>query len=388
MSRADEQSHHDFCVVEQEPPLQLARWVRLAPPGGFGAGRRALGIALFCWLPIALWALYTGNLQWGTRGETLLQHYAVHVRCLVFIPLLILAEPLFYKMTRLHGNSLAVAINLDQSDVYRELIARMRRLRGSGWPWLVMLVLAVGFALTPGLEAGADSTAWARDGGRLGFGGIWFLWVVRPLSSLLLLGWVWRLLLTTIWLVGVARLQPQLVPGHADRVGGIGFLEDLPLAFSLVTLAVSTQISARLAHEILTHGALLQSYQVPLIGFAMVWSLLLLAPLMAFVPALVVMRRRALLQYSALVGRQGRLAHRRWIQGEQVADDPVLDAPEIGPIADAATLYDIVRRTKPMPFGLRSLAGILLPLAVPMLALWALQMPLRDIGMYLLKILA
>jgi hypothetical protein len=186
----------------------------------------------------------------------------------------------------------------------------------------------------------------------------------------------------------VARLQPQLVPGHADRVGGIGFLEDLPLAFSLVTLAVSTQISARLAHEILTQGALLQSYQVPLIGFAMVWSLLLLAPLMAFVPALVVMRRRALLQYSALVGRQGRLAHRRWIQGEQVADDPVLDAPEIGPIADAATLYDIVRRTKPMPFGLRSLAGILLPLAVPMLALWALQMPLRDIGMYLLKILA
>lgn len=388
VEQPQQESPHDFSVMEQEPPLQLARWLHFAPPGGFGAGRRALGLALFCWVPIAVWAVYTGNVTWGPRGESVLQHYSVHVRCLVFIPLLILAEPLFYRMTRMFGRSLAIATNLD-ADSFSAVLGRMCRLRNSGWPWLLLLVITLLVSFMPGIDAGDDAISWARErDGQLGFGGMWFLWVVRPLSTLLLLGWLWRLALMTVWLVRVARLRPELVPAHPDRAAGIGFLEDLPISFSLVTFAVSVQIAARLAHEMLQHGATLQSYQLPLTAFAVFWSLLMLAPLLAFVPTLLVMRRRALLEYSALVGRQGRLTHRRWIKGEAVGDDPVLGAPEIGPIADAATMYDIVRRIKPMPFGLRALLGILIPLAVPVLVLWTLQMPLREIGLYVLKVLA
>jgi hypothetical protein len=186
----------------------------------------------------------------------------------------------------------------------------------------------------------------------------------------------------------MANLELELVPTHPDRTGGIGFLEELPVAFSLVTFAISLQIGARLAHEVLQHGAKIQSFQFLLIGFAVTWSLLLLAPLLVFIPQLVRHRRQALLQYSSLVGRQGRLVQRRWIEGEDVGQQDLLNAPEIGPIVDAGGMYDAVRRMRPMPIGLRSSLGLLLPMIIPLLALYALQAPLRELGMYLLKMLA
>jgi hypothetical protein len=41
-----------------------------------------------------------------------------------------------------------------------------------------------------------------------------------------------------------------------------------------------------------------------------------------------------------------------------------------------------------VPLSLRSFLGILLPMIVPLLALYALQAPLRELGMYILKMLA
>jgi hypothetical protein len=114
---------------------------------------------------------------------------------------------------------------------------------------------------------------------------------------------------------------------------------------------------------------------------------LLLLPLLAFAPALARTRKRAVLAYSALVGRQGALVHQRWIEGRNVPAEPILDAPEIGPVADAAAMYEAVLKMRVVPIGKVSIAGILLPLAVPLLVVAALQIPLKDLLLKLAKAL-
>src|SRR5215510_6732601 len=81
-----------FSPVDDEPPLRWQRAVHLAPDRGLGIVRRAVFFALFTWLPIAIWALVRGRFFDATAGEPLLQHYGVHVRCLVTIPMFILGE--------------------------------------------------------------------------------------------------------------------------------------------------------------------------------------------------------------------------------------------------------------------------------------------------------
>ncbi len=92
----------EFSPIENEPPLRWLRQLHLAPEHGVGAVRRAVFFALLTWLPIALWAFLAGRLLDAGTGEPLLQHYGVHVRCLLAIPLLVLAEAAMHSTAHAH----------------------------------------------------------------------------------------------------------------------------------------------------------------------------------------------------------------------------------------------------------------------------------------------
>lgn len=383
------QTSADFAPIDAEPPLRWLRRARLLPAFGLCAKRRALLLALLTWLPIVAWAALSGRLG-DASAESLLRHYGVHVRCLIVIPLLILAEPMLQSelqsiAARLASTAFAEAPMRARFDA---ACAGVLRVWDASTPWLLAIGMALGWTLVDGLQQHAHAVAWALDGqGALGFGGWWFGYVVRPIFLVLLLGWLWRILLVGWWFWRIGKLDLCLVPTHPDRAGGIAFVEKLPGAFALVALALSAQMGSRWAHEIVHHGASLAAYKQPVIVFAAVWTLLLLLPLFGLAPALGRVRRRSLAAYSALVGRQGRLVHQRWIDGVPVADEPVLDAPEIGPVADAAVLYDAVKNMRHAPIGKATLILIVVPLAVPLLLVAALRIPLKELLLDLLKTL-
>ncbi len=172
---------------------------------------------------------------------------------------------------------------------------------------------------------------------------------MRPVFLALLLAWLWRIVLLSLWMGRVGRIDLALVPTHPDRAGGVALVERLPGAFALVSLALSAML--------------------------------------AFSPALGRTRKKAIRAYSALVGRQGALVHQRWIEGREVAAEPISQAPEIGPVADAASMYEAVVKMRRLPVGKVSLIGILLPLALPLLVVTALQLPLKDLLLELAKAL-
>jgi hypothetical protein len=264
----------------------------------------------------------------------------------------------------------------------------MVRLRDATLPWVLLLGAAIAWSLADDPRAHGDAMAWAVDGsGALGFGGGWFAYVVRPIFLALLLAWLWRIVLLTLWMGRVGRIGLSLVPTHPDRAGGLAIVEKLPGAFALVSIALSAMLASRWAHEILHHGAGIAVYRHAVLVFVAAWTLLLLLPLLALAPALGRARKQAIAAYSALVGRQGALVHRRWIEGREVADEPILDAPEIGPVADAAAMYEAVVRMRHAPIGKASVIGILLPLALPLIVVAALQVPLKDLLLKLAKAL-
>jgi hypothetical protein len=380
----------EFSPIENEPPLRWWRQLNLVPADGLGAGRRALFLALLTWLPIAVWAVLTGRADGVSSSESLLHHYGVHVRCLVVIPLLILAEPMLQRRLK------SIAARLAQTAVADPLMRARFDAASAGvvglWnaspPWILGIGLAIAWSLVDRPHGYDDVLSWALDGrGALGFGGWWFGYVVRPIFLVLVLGWLWRIVLICWWFWRIGKLELSLVPTHPDRAGGIAFVEKLPTAFALVTLAVSAQLASRWAHEILHHAASLDAYRQPVILFAVLWTLLLLMPLFGLLPALNRVRSRSMAEYSELVGKQGRLVHRRWIEGAQVGSEPILDAPEIGPVADAAAMYESVKKMRRVPIGKASLISIAVPLALPLVLAAALQIPLKELLFKLAKAL-
>jgi hypothetical protein len=380
----------EFSPIENEPPLRWLRQLHLAPEQGVGAVRRAVFFALLTWLPIVLWAFLAGRLLDAGTGEPLLQHYGVHVRCLLAIPLLVLAE------AAMHSTAHRITAQFKSSGIvgpgqqvaFAREIRDVRQLRNSSLPWVLVLGVAVSWSVADHPVVHEDAMSWAiGDDGRLGFGGWWFAYVVRPVFLALVMGWLWRMLLVARLFWRLGKIDLSLVPAHPDRTGGMAFVEKLPGAFAMVTFALSAVIASRWAHEVVHHGATLQSFIHPAAGFAILWTLFALLPLLALAPALMAARARAIPAYAALVGEQGRLVHRRWILREPVEDTPLLDAPEIGPVADAAAMYDAVKHMRVVPIGKAAIMKVLVPIALPLIVVAALQIPLKELLLKLVKAL-
>ena len=375
--------------VGNELPLRVLRRLRVVPDDGLGTVRRAVFLALVTWLPIAAWAAVSGQVKGD--AESIFQHYGVHVRCLLAIPLLVLAEKGFDTAIRGIAAMLVASgvVASEQRGAFDAVNARLAAWRDASLPWALVLGAALALTLADRPTVDDDAMAWAAaSDGTMGFGGLWFACVVRPVFLALVFGWLWRMLLVAYWMRGIGRIGLSLVPTHPDRAGGLGFIEKLPGAYAMVTFALSAVIASRWAHEVLHHEVALRAFIQPAAVFAVLWTLLALLPALLLLPAMAGARGRAIPAYANLVGAQGRLVHARWILGKPVGDDALLEAAGIGPVADAATLYDSVTKMKQVPIGKGSVMRVLVPMLLPMLVVAALQIPLKELLIKVAKALA
>jgi hypothetical protein len=380
----------ELSVVRGDLLFRLQRRVGLVPAGGLGLVRRAVFWSLAAWLPIVLWAFYAGRAMPGVAGEPLLAHFGVHARFLVAVPLLILAEgPVHALTTRLLPQFVRSGV-VPPSGVepFRAAIAATARLRDATLPWALMLGMVVAFASTSEVVHRSHEIDWeGTPEGRPGFGALWYLYVARSIYLTLVLAWLWRVVLLAVLFWRIARLDLALVPTHPDRAGGLGFLERVPPLFAPVPLAIGCVVASRWAHDAVYHGLALPSLKAQMIAFVVLSVVLFLLPLAAFAGPLKRAKKQALLDYGALVGRHGRLVHERWIQETPVGDEALLAAPELGPVADTAAVYDAVKAMRTLPVSKAAVVPLAAAAVAPMLAVLALQVPVKDLVLTLVKAL-
>jgi hypothetical protein len=382
----------DLSLVRGDWPYRLQRKVGLIPAQGLGVGRRAIFFTALAWLPIAVWAVLEGRAlpAPGAVTEPLLEHFGVHARLLLGIPLLIIAEALAQKTaTRLLPQFVNAGIVEQKSaPQFRAVLAGIARLRDRAMPWVIIIGFALAWAFTGTVTERAHDLVWAAEPGpasSLGFGGWWYIYVSRPIFLVLLLGWLWRLMLLTLAFRRIARLDLAIVPTHADRTGGLAFVERFTGAFSLVAFVPAAVIAGGWAHDAEFHGLDVHSLYPMMAAGLLVTLVVFLAPYLSFVGPLARAKKQALLDYGALVARHGIAVRRKWIVGGLKNDEPLLSAPEIGPVADTAVLYELVHGMRTIPIGKTGLLAIALPVVIPFVAVLAIQIPLMQLLQQLAK---
>lgn len=380
-------------LIRDDLLFRIQRRVGLIPAEGLGLVRRTVFWSLLAWAPIAIWAWFTGRAVHAEGHEPLLAHFGVHVRFLVAVPLLILAEGLLHSLTtsllpQFVRSGLVPEAVLPR---FRQALAGIARLRDATLPWIAILGLAVATATIPEIANRAHELEWAAETGGaspgLGFGGWWLLYVGRPIYLMLVLGWLWRVVLLALLFARIAGLGLSIVPTHPDRLGGLGFVERIPVAFAPVVLAIGAVLAARWTHDIVYHAADPLSLRVEMVAFVVVAVAIFAAPSLALSGCLRRAKKRALLEYGTLVGAHGRLVRDRWIEGKPLADDALLRAPEIGPVADTQAVYDAVKRMRTVPLGKGSIAPLVFAAAAPMIAVLATKVPAKSLLLGILKAL-
>jgi hypothetical protein len=379
-----------FSLVD-DPLLRLQRRLRLAPAEGFGPRRRTLYFVAIMWLPIIVWAAASGHLPLSKWQDSITSHLGVHVRCLLAIPLFIFSEPLANRVIQLIvGNFVPSGlVHPDDLGKFTAVLRSVERWRDSKLVWggIVVLALVIALSVKQQILADADVRSWAHGAATMDFGGMWGLYVVRPIFFLMSLAWLWRLAITGILFRKLSRLDLRIVPSHPDAVGGLGFIKLHSTAFSLVVLALSSVACAGVAHQMLVHGGRFEQFQIALITLAVLLAAVFALPLGSFSSKLRRASVRAKFEYGTLTSRYLLGLHERWVEGRPVAQDPIHEAPEIGPAADVATLYGMGTKMRMAPVGKLQAYALLVPAAAPVLAVLALEVPLVDLLVRILGML-
>jgi len=357
------------------------------------SGRRvlgALGLAFLAWLPLLLLHLVfprTGPEPTVTFFEDL----SVHVRFLLVIPLLVLAEGVIADRTRLvwatfHASGL---IPEGQRARFDDALTRTVRLADAAVVQAILAGLAAAVIGTMIRTQASDAALrWFEEQGgggvRVSRVGWWYV-VASVMLAFLFLRVFWRYVLWCWLLFRTSRFDLRLVGTHPDRAGGLGFVNVGHAAFSMLPLAASCILAARTATEVLQAGVPLTTYQLPLLSFLVLSLLLGMLPFPIFLPALARTKRKGLMEYGTLATRYVQDFERKWIHGGAPAEETLLGTGDIQSLADIGGSFERLAGMKVTPLDRYTVIAYAVAAVVPLLPLALTVMPLEEIVKVLVR---
>jgi len=363
---------YDLSVMLGGPLYQLYRRTHVSGAGLELLHRRVIGLTLLAWLPLLPLSLIDGFAWSGVKVPFLLD-ITTHVRLLVALPLLVLAELVVHQ--RMPG---VVRQFVDRGIVadsarpkFQAAIDSAMLLRNSMAAEILLLVFVygIGIAFLWRNEVALPVSTWYRqlDGAtaHVTHAGWWNALVSVPIFQFLLFRWYFRLFVWTRFLWQVSRIDLTLSPLHPDRHAGLGFLSGMPRAFAPLVLAHGALLAGMFADAIFFTGASLVQYKVEVVAVLAIVILLVVGPLLVFVPVLSRAKRAGTREYGMFAQHYVDDFKKRWLRGAPPAGEPLLGTADIQSLADLGNSYEVVKEIKLIPVSRSTLLYLVVMTLLP-----------------------
>ena len=378
--------HHppDFSLVLGGPLFQLLRRTHLADNALMLVRQRIIVISLLAWLPLLLLSALEGNLWGGGTSVPFLFDIEVHVRFLVALPLLVLAELVVHRRMRPLLQQFVERNLVPESAMprFEAAVVSAFRLRNSvlAEVLLISIVYGVGVLFIWRHYVALDTATWyatgSAGGSQLSLAGMWFGYISLPIFQFLLCRWYFRLFIWARFLWQVSRIELSLLPTHPDRLGGLSFISGQIYAFTVLAVAHGALLAGNLANRIFFLGAELLQFKVEIAVLVVFMMCVVLGPLLFFTPQLAQAKRKGSRDYGVLAERYAREFDAKWLRGGAPANEPLLGSSDIQSLADLGNSFQVVREMRIVPIkrdDLLRLVGATLapivPLALTMMSL-------------------
>jgi hypothetical protein len=376
-----------FSLIQGGPLFQLLLRAHLSDDSLRLARRRVVVITLVAWLPLLVLATLDGDLIGKRIAVPFLFDIETHIRFLVVIPLLIIAERV------VHQRLLPVARTFLERELipavalprFEQALRSAFRLRNSVLAELLLLavVYTVGVLIVWRHYTILDADTWyatsSAAGAKLSLAGIWYGYVSLPVFQFLLMRWYFRLFIWARFLWQVSRIQLTLIPAHPDLLGGLGFLSNTVYAFTVLLVAHGAMLAAQIANRIFFLGAPLTEFKIEIAVMLVFLLCVVFGPLLVFAPQLARAKRAGLREYGTLAERYVRAFDHKWLRGGAPADEPLVGSSDIQSLADMAGSFDVVRSMRMVPITRSAIVQLAMAVLAPIMPLLLTMMPLEEL---------
>jgi hypothetical protein len=356
--------------------------------------RRVVVISLFTWFPLLLFSVFSGEVLESESKVPFFYDLDVHLRFLVALPLLLIAELIVHLRIRpivWQFIDRGIIPKRDRPE-FEGIVASALSLRNS----MVIEVLLIILVLTTGhylwssqlaLEAATWYASVVEGEHRFTLAGYWYVYISIPVFQFLLLRWYFRIFIWAQFLWRVSRMELHLVPTHPDRAGGLGFLGECTAAFMPLLLAQGVLLAGQIGNHIFYEGDNLMDFKSEIIAGVILLVSLVLGPLCVFIPRLAKTKRQGLLEYGALASHYVERFDQKWLRGGAPPDEELIGSGDIQSLNDLAGSFDVVQSMRPFPFDKTVVLKTAMAVLAPLLPLALTLISLEDIVKRLLSIL-
>lgn len=344
-------------------------------------------LPVVAWLPLLVLSAYDGQLVRSTTGTPFLRDYSAHIRLLVALPLFLIAGRVAEArirptMQQFLARGLIPPASMEK---FKASVASAFRMGDSVFADLIIIALiySVDVFVVRRTDFAAGAAAWysspSTTGPVLTIGGAFYAYVSLPILQFILLRWYYRLFIWGRFLRHTARLRLRLVPTHADRVGGLGFLIVGTQAFTFFAMAQGVLLAAWLATPVIVGKAPLPGFKTEIIAVVIFVLLLTVAPLLSYIPLLARTKRRGIIEYGALATRYVREFDDKWVQGHASSGEPFIGSADIQSLADMGNSYTVIQDMRSLPITPQMVVGFGIATLIPVAPLLLTLMPLSAI---------
>ncbi len=266
--------HPDFSLVLGGPLFQLFRRAHLSGDALELVRRRIVVIAVVAWLPLLLLSVIGGHALGGTVRVPFLYDIEAHVRFLIALPILVVAELIVHSRIRPAVQKFVERRIVVPEDMpkFQAAIDSAMRVRNSVTVEVALLILVYTLGLwiwRSNIAAEAASWYAMREGSQLHLtvAGYWYAFVSIPIFQFILLRWYLRFFIWFQFLWRVSRLNLRLIATHPDRAAGLGFLGQSTYAFGPILFAQGALLAGLIASRIFYEGQNLVAFKMEAGGF-------------------------------------------------------------------------------------------------------------------------
>jgi len=151
-------------------------------------------------------------------------------------------------------------------------------------------------------------------------------------------------------------------------------------------MAHGVLLAGMIASRIFFRGATLPDFKIELIVVPVFLLLVVLGPLMLFVPHLAQTRRVGMREYGTLAQRYVREFDDKWLRGGAPAGEPLVGSADIQSLADLGNSFEIVRSMRTAPVSKDAVVQLAVMTLVPVAPLALTMIPLNELLKRLLQV--
>jgi hypothetical protein len=335
---------------------------------------RTLALVIITWLPMLILSIIEKTAWNPALKIPFLLDIATNVRFVVCLPLLIIVEKTINdrmsETARYFGQ--AGLLPPERAGEYRSAIKKTDDLCRSFIPEIVIIIIVIlSVVSSKSIQLNIDPSiaSWQREGTSRTIACWWYNAVSHPIYRFFMFRWLWWLIVWTIFLWRMSRLDLQLTPTHPDNAGGLGFVGVSQSRWGALCFIISLQVSSFISGKVFLEGASLQEYQWLMVGFVVLLSALFFAPLLLFTPQLIKTKRKGLFEYGALAEKYTSSFDNKWITKKGEGAESLLGTPDIQSLADLANSFSVIEETRAVIFNKQDVIYLAILSAIPFLPL-------------------